>query len=202
MIAFLRGELAHIGKDSIVVDVNGVGYQVMVSARHLDELPRLGETVRVFTHLVHREDAMLLFGFAALDERELFLLLTSVSGIGAKTALGVLSALSVSEVVTAVVGDNPRRLAQAPGVGKKTAERIVLELREKLREWQPTRPTEGRAARRPAAEAAGGTVDEAELALLALGYDEDEIADVLDRVGSSGDVEETLRRALEALSGV
>jgi Holliday junction DNA helicase RuvA len=202
MISYLNGELAHVSKDSVVIDVGGVGYQVMVSQRHLDELPGVGEPLRIFTHLVHREDAMLLFGFPAHDERELFLLLTSVSGIGAKTAMGVLSALSVSEIVTSVVTDNPRRLSQAPGVGKKTAERIVLELREKLQEWQPSRTTESRRARRPAQEAEVGPWQEAELALLALGYDEDEIVDVLHKVGAGADVEETLRRALESLSGV
>ena len=100
MIASLRGLVQHLFKDNVVVDVNGVGYQVFLSQRHLAELPGLGEQVQLYTHLVHREDAMLLFGFPSLEERELFLLLNSVSGIGAKTALGVLSALSVPDVVT------------------------------------------------------------------------------------------------------
>ena len=200
MIAFLKGELAHIGKDAAVIDVAGVGYQVQVSQRHLAELPAIGSPVKVFTHLVHREDAMLLFGFVSLEERELFLLLTSVSGVGAKTALGVLSALTVPDVVTAVVGDNPRRLAQAPGIGKKTAERIVLELREKLQEWQTQRPMPAGAGRGAAAMVSRD--DEATLALLALGYGEDEVDAALARVGQAGDVEEVLRRALEFLSGV
>jgi Holliday junction DNA helicase RuvA len=198
MIASVRGEVAHLGKDNVVVDVNGVGYQVYVSQRHLSELPNVGEAVKIFTHLVHREDAMLLFGFASLDERELFLLLNSVSGIGAKTALGVLSALSVSDVVTAVVGNAPARLAKAPGVGKKTAERIVLALREKLQEWQPVRSATP-SARRAAVMA--NEPDEVEAALLALGYAEDEIAEALEAVGPSADVEDPLRRTLAHLSG-
>jgi Holliday junction DNA helicase RuvA len=196
MIASLRGEVLHFGKDYVVIDVNGVGYQVGVSQRHLAELPE-GETVRIWTHLVHREDAMLLFGFPSLEERELFLLLNSVSGIGAKTALGVLSALSVPDVVTAVVGNAPARLAKAPGVGKKTAERIVLELREKLQEWQPTRTAV--AARRAVGPA--NEPNEVESALLALGYDEEEIEEALGTVGVGSDVEDTLRRALAHLSG-
>jgi holliday junction DNA helicase RuvA len=198
MIASLRGEVQHLGKDSVVLDVGGVGYQVYLSQRHLAEMPDIGEPARLFTHLVHREDAMLLFGFPSLDERELFLLLNSVSGIGAKTALGVLSVLSVSDVVTAVVGNAPARLAKAPGVGKKTAERIVLELREKLQEWQPARH-----AATPARRAAGPAdePDEVESALLALGYAEDEIEEAMAAVGPSADVEDTLRRALSHLSG-
>lgn len=199
MIASLQGSVLHLGKDYVVVDVNGVGYQVGVSQRHLAELPGEGETVRIWTHLVHREDAMLLYGFPSLEERELFLLLNSVSGIGAKTALGVLSALSVPDVVTAVVGNAPARLAKAPGVGKKTAERIVLELREKLQEWQPTRTAGAGAARRAVGVAAEPS--EVESALLALGYDEEEIEEALGTVGAGGDVEETLRRALAHLSG-
>lgn len=197
MIASLRGELAHVGKDTAVVDVHGVGYQVLLSQRHLAELPELGSEVRLHTHLVHREDAMLLIGFPSLEERELFLLLNSVSGVGAKTALGVLSALSVPEVVAAVVGDDPKRLARAPGVGKKTAERIVLELREKLQEWQPQREA-GAPTRRSSVPSAAA--DETELALYALGYAEDEVAEALDAVGRGGNVEDTLRKALAHLS--
>lgn len=198
MIAMLRGLVAHLGKDWAIIDVHGVGYQVQLSLRHLDALPGLGGEVTIFTHLVHREDAMLLVGFPSLEERELFLLLNGVSGIGAKTALAILSAMDVPDVVTAVVGQNPARLAKAPGVGKKTAERIVLELREKLQEWQPRREGVAPSPRRGAPAAA--EADETELALLALGYDEDEIAEALARVAPGGDVEETLRRALAYLS--
>jgi Holliday junction DNA helicase RuvA len=198
MIASLRGELIHTGKDAVIVDVGGVGYQVMISRRHLDDLPAVGAEVRLFTHLVHREDAMLLIGFPNLEERELFLLLTGVSGIGAKTAIGVLSALTVPEIVAAVVGNDPRRLFMAPGVGKKTAERIVLELREKLQEWQPQREPVGSGARRAAVPVA--EADETALALYALGYSEDEVRTALREVGDGPNVEETLRRALAYLS--
>lgn len=197
MIAFLRGELAHAGHDAIVLDVGGVGYQVYVSARHLAELPAVGATLRVFTHLVHREDAMLLFGFPSLEERELFLLLNSVSGIGAKTAMGVLSALSVPEIVAAVVGNNPKRLSSAPGVGKKTAERIVLELREKLAEWQPARV----AGSAPSRGAALTESDELTAALLALGYGDEDVASALEHVHAAKDPEDALRQALTYLSG-
>jgi Holliday junction DNA helicase RuvA len=203
MIASLRGELAHVGKDTLVVDVNGVGYLVLASQRHLAELPAIGEPVKVHTHLVVREDAMTLVGFPSPEERELFLLLHGVSGIGAKTALGVLSALTVPEVVAAVVGQDPKRLARAPGVGKKTAERIVLELREKLEEWRPERFGVDLAAARAGARAGsptGAAMGEAELALLALGYGEDEAAEAIAQAGPAGSVEDTLRAALAYLS--
>ncbi|MDB5098823.1 MAG: Holliday junction helicase RuvA [Cyanobacteria bacterium RYN_339] len=200
MIASLRGELAHVGKDTAVVDVNGVGYQVLLSQRHLNELPPVGEPVRLHTHLVHREDAMILIGFPSLEERELFLLLTGVSSVGAKTALGVLSALTVPDVVAAVVGNDPRALARAPGVGKKTAERIVLELREKLREWEPSREALPTGTRRVAAALPSAEASETELALYALGYTEDEVYEALKAVGEMGSVEDTLRRALAYLS--
>jgi Holliday junction DNA helicase RuvA len=198
MIAFLRGEVAHVGLDAVTLDVGGVGYQVFLSKRHLAELPGLGAVLRIFTHLVHREDAMLLYGFSSLDERELFLMLLSVSGVGAKTALGVLSALTVGDVVAAVVGNNPRSLAKAPGIGKKSAERIVLELREKLAAWRSERSDE---PARGGSISLSGAAGEVESALAALGYTEDEITQALDRLDVTSDVEDTLRRALALLSG-
>jgi Holliday junction DNA helicase RuvA len=200
VIASLRGAVLHVGKDAAIVDVGGVGYQVLLSARHLGALPALGEPVVVHTHLVVREDALTLVGFPSPDERELFLLLHGVSGVGAKTALGVLSALSVPEVVAAVVSQDPRALARAPGVGKKTAERIILELREKLAAWRPAEAAGlVGGVRRPAA-GAGGPMDEAVLALLALGYGEDEAAEAIGAAPPGGSVEETIRAALAHLS--
>ncbi|MEB3196389.1 MAG: Holliday junction branch migration protein RuvA [Candidatus Sericytochromatia bacterium] len=200
MIASLHGDLLHVGKDSAVIEVAGVGYHVLISARHAAAMPSPGQRVRVFTHLLVREDALVLVGFPSAEERELFLLLHGVSGVGAKTALGVLSALTVSEVVAAVVSQEPRLLAKAPGVGKKTAERIILELREKLAAWRPVEAV-GLAgvARRPLGGVAG-PMDEAVLALLALGYDEHEAAEAIAAAAGGGTVEETIRTALAHLS--
>lgn len=200
MIASLRGSLLHAGKDAAIVDVGGVGYQVLLSARHLAALPALGEPVLVHTHLVVREDALILVGFPSPDERELFLLLHGVSGVGAKTAMGVLSALSVPEVVAAVVAQDPRLLAKAPGVGKKTAERIILELREKLAAWRPALDGLPVAAGRRLPAAPGSPSDEALLALLALGYGEEEAAEAIATAPAGAGVEETIRGALAQLS--
>ena len=200
MIASLRGALMHVGKDQALVEVGGVGYAVLLSQRHLGALPAIGVEVLVHTHMIVREDAIFLVGFPSPEERELFHLLHGVSGVGAKIALGVLSALTVPEVVTAVVGNEPKWLAKAPGVGKKTAERIVLELREKLEEWRPEHAAGVTGSARRPATSPGAVFGEAELALLALGYGEDEASAAIAQAPTGGSVEETIRSALGYLS--
>ena len=132
MISRLTGKLVEKTPPQIVIDVNGVGYEADVSMQTFYNLPPLGETVQVFTQLVVREDAHLLFGFATAEERKTFRQLIKVSGIGAKTALGILSAMTADELAQAVAEEDVKRLSSAPGIGKKTAERMVLELRGKL----------------------------------------------------------------------
>ncbi len=132
MISRLRGTLIDKTPPQIVIDVNGVGYEVDVSMQTFYALPALGETVQLYTQLVVREDAHLLFGFADLAERATFRQLVKVSGIGAKTALGILSALSSDDLAAAIASEDVKKLSSAPSVGKKTAERMILELRGKL----------------------------------------------------------------------
>ncbi|MEZ0372264.1 MAG: Holliday junction branch migration protein RuvA, partial [Candidatus Sericytochromatia bacterium] len=134
MIAFLAGKLASLGRDSVVVDVQGVGFEARISERTRQTLlaQNLGDAIELITHLIVREDGMELFGFANQQEKELFLLLTKVSSVGPRTALNVFSALSLEDIVRAIVGNQPKVLSSAPGIGAKTAQRIILELREKL----------------------------------------------------------------------
>ena len=132
MIGRLKGILVEKNPPQAVIDVNGVGYEVDVSMQTFYRLPATGEAVQLYTQLVVREDAHLLFGFATADERATFRQLVKVSGIGAKTALGILSAMSADELAQAVAEEDVKRLSSAPGIGKKTAERMVLELRGKL----------------------------------------------------------------------
>ena len=132
MIGRLRGCLVEKLPPQVVIDVNGVGYEVDVSMQTFYALPALGETVQLYTQLVVREDAHLLFGFADLAERVTFRQLVKVSGIGAKTALGILSALSPDDLAAAIASEDVKKLSSAPSVGKKTAERMILELRGKL----------------------------------------------------------------------
>ena len=132
MISRLTGKLIEKNPPQVVIDVNGVGYEADVSMQTFYNLPSVGETVHLYTQLVVREDAHLLFGFASAEERATFRQLVKVSGIGAKTALGILSAMNADELAQAIAEEDVKRLSSAPGIGKKTAERMVLELRGKL----------------------------------------------------------------------
>ena len=132
MIGRLSGTLVEKNPPQILLEVSGVGYEVDVPMSTFYNLPPVGESVILFTHLVVREDAHLLFGFASENERRAFRQLVKISGIGARTALSVLSGLSVAELAQAVSLQEPGRLTRIPGIGKKTAERLLLELKDKL----------------------------------------------------------------------
>jgi Holliday junction DNA helicase RuvA len=132
MIALLEGKVAVRRADHVVVSCQGVGYRLAVSAETLRHVPRVGEAISLFTHLIVRDDALLLYGFATEEERDLFLLLIGVQAVGPKMALAVLSGGPPREVLGAVAAGDTARLQAAPGIGKRTAERIVVELREKV----------------------------------------------------------------------
>lgn len=191
MISRLSGRLVEKAPPQIVIDVNGVGYEVDVSMQTFYLLPPLGETVQLYTQLVVREDAHLLFGFATAAERTTFRRLVKVSGIGAKTALGILSAMSADELAQAVAQEDVKRLSSAPGIGKKTAERMVLELRGKL-------VPENTAAGLPA-PAADNETDDIVSTLLALGYNEREAKAAVKGIPAGTDVGEGVRLALKNL---
>ena len=192
MISRLTGKLIEKTPPQIVIDVNGVGYEADVSMQTFYNLPPLGETVQVFTQLVVREDAHLLFGFATAEERKTFRQLIKVSGIGAKTALGILSAMTADELAQAVAEEDVKRLSSAPGIGKKTAERMVLELRGKL---VAHTVTDGLFADAPAADETEDIVS----TLLALGYSEREAKAAVKGVPKGTDVGEGVRLALKNL---
>jgi len=152
----------------VVVDVNGVGYEALIPLSSFDKLPQPGETVKLLTQLVIREDAHILYGFASAAERDLFrLLVNSVSGIGPKTALNILSGISVTAFRGAVAGGDVKALSQISGVGKKTAERIIVELRDKI--GPATAGWEAASAQR-ALSPDDQKVNDAVLALMALGF--------------------------------
>jgi Holliday junction DNA helicase RuvA len=167
MITFLDGKLTSALPTQAIVEVNGVGYEVFIPLSSYDKLPAVGQPIRILTHLVVREDAHVLYGFMTPPERDLFrLLVNNVSGIGPKLALAVLSGMSVTNFKSAVVNSDVVALSKISGLGKKTAERIVLELKDKV----------GVAAAWEAASAMHGPTPELEraneavLALIALGY--------------------------------
>ena len=167
MITFVAGKLVAALPTQAVVDVGGVGYEVLIPLSSYDRLPAVGQAVQVLTHLHVREDAHILYGFMSIAERDLFrLLVNNVSGIGPKLALAVLSGMSVTSFKAAVVNGDVASLSKISGLGKKTAERIVLELKDKVgvaAAWEAASATH---APTPEAEQA----NEAVLALIALGY--------------------------------
>ena len=192
MISRLTGKLVEKNPPQIVIDVNGVGYEADVSMQTFYNLPPVGESVQLFTQLIIREDAHLLFGFATAEERKTFRQLIKVSGIGAKTALGILSAMTADELARAVAEEDVKRLSSAPGIGKKTAERMVLELRGKL---VAHTVTDGLFAAAPAAEETEDIVS----TLLALGYSEREAKAAVKGIPKGTDVGEGVRLALKNL---
>lgn len=192
MISRLTGKLIEKTPPQIVIDVNGVGYEADVSMQTFYNLPPLGETVQVFTQLVVREDAHLLFGFATAEERKTFRQLIKVSGIGAKTALGILSAMTADELAQAVAEEDVKRLSSAPGIGKKTAERMVLELRGKLITHTVT---DGLFV----APSENDETNDIVSTLLALGYSEREAKAAVKGIPKGTDVGEGVRLALKNL---
>ena len=162
MIAHLKGALEHVYDKSVVVDVSGVGYLVYVSPATLGRLPAVGSDVKIFTYMQISENNQSLHGFLTQEEVRLFTLLISVSGIGPKVATGILGTLNPSQIMMAIVADDAIALSKAPGVGKKTAQRLVLELRDKIKSEDTII--------QPAQASGGGAKNDAMDALLALGY--------------------------------
>lgn len=206
MIGYLKGTIASIQKTSnrviLTLDVNHVGYDVQVVPRVLQQLPAIGESVQIFTHLHLREDQVTLFGFSSAAERDLFRQLVSVSGIGPQLAVALLDTLGLQELVQAIVTGNTRALARTSGVGSKTAERIALELRTKLAEWRQ----EAGVITTPSAAPVLSIQEDVEMTLLALGYSNREISQALEAVGQSttlskrDNAEEWIRAAIAWLS--
>jgi Holliday junction DNA helicase RuvA len=192
VIGSLDGTVAHVGADSLILEVGGVGYLVSVPARLLAEVGRVGERVKLYTHTYVREDALGLFGFRGLEELELFQLLMSVKGIGPKMALGVLSQADARSLKRAVFREDRALLATVPGIGPKTAARMVLELRDKLKDEVLATP--GGATAGPAA----GAVEAAVRTLIALGYREAEARSALAGIEAES-LETAVAGALRAL---
>ncbi|MCD6705379.1 MAG: Holliday junction branch migration protein RuvA [Thiobacillus sp.] len=189
MIGRITGTLAAKQPPQVLVDCNGVGYEIDVPMSTFYNLPALGEKISLLTHLAIREDAHLLYGFCSEIERMAFRELLKVSGIGAKTALSVLSGLSVNDLSAAIAAQEIGRIVKVPGIGKKTAERLLLELKG--------RPVFAGAI---ADTAAGGVSDDVRQALLALGYNERETTDAVRQLPPDLTVGEAIRLALKLLS--
>jgi Holliday junction DNA helicase RuvA len=198
MITFLRGKLVDAVPTQVTIDVHGVGYAVLIPLSSFDKLPAAGQEVSILTHLAVREDAHVLYGFMTTAEREMFrLLINNVSGIGPKIALNVLSGMNVVALRGAVANSDIKSLSQISGVGKKTAERIVVELKDKI---GPAGAWEASSAQRALSDADQKTRD-AILALVALGFKQNEAYDsvraAMAALGSEATVENIVRACLK-----
>ena len=204
MIAYLSGKLLDKQATSVIVETNGVGYEVTIPLSTFYELGDVGSDVslRIYTHV--REDALQLFGFKTARERELYLKLISVQGIGAKSGISMLSGMSADEIVTAIRTDNLARLTSIPGVGRKTAERLVIELRDKLNEFTAQSTQEKIAAGTSTSELPADAVfDDALSALVNLGYQRNAAEKALKQAvkeGTEMSVQKLLRKSLQLLA--
>jgi holliday junction DNA helicase RuvA len=195
MIGRITGILLEKNPPQITVDAGGIGYEIDVPMSTFYNLPAASERVSLHTHLVVREDAHLLFGFLTEDERAMFRQLLKISGVGARTALAILSGLSVGEIAQAVVMQDAGRLVKIPGIGKKTAERLLLELKDRL----PKTQLSGAAKVGAGATAPDATSDILN-ALLALGYNEREALGAMKQLPPDASVSDGIRQALKLLS--
>jgi Holliday junction DNA helicase RuvA len=197
MITRIRGKLIHAGLTSIVVDVGGVGYEILISLATHSMLPRVGSDIEILTHLHHKDDSMVLFGFMTEEERELFRMLIGVSGIGPKGAIGILSGISAEDFKSAIARGDEKMLKTVSGIGPKTASRLIVELKERIglapayqafsREAEPTEEQK--------------RLYDAVLALIKLGYTQAAAHKALKRameeVGEETTVEEMVKKALK-----
>ena len=200
MIAFLRGQLIDKGTDAVIIDVQGVGYRATVSQTTLAALPEAGAEARLRIHTHVREDALALFGFSTEEEEQLFHMLTSVSGVGPKLAMSILSGMSPHELAYAIANDEVARLTKIGGVGKKTAERLVVELADKLKTSTLLLKPGLKTAPRTAKKADG---DDLVSALVNLGYRPAEAERAAAMVRDSqpeGDIGSLVRAALQVLT--
>jgi Holliday junction DNA helicase RuvA len=197
MITFLHGKLTEALPTQVTVDVNGVGYEVLIPLSSFDKLPQPGHDVKLLTQLIVREDAHTLYGFTSTAERELFrLLINNVSGIGPKTALNILSGMNAVTFRGAVANGDVKALSQISGVGKKTAERIVVELRDKIGAAGAWEASSAQRALSPADQ----KINDAMLALLALGFKQvdahNTVRQAQSALGAQATVEDLVRAAL------
>jgi Holliday junction DNA helicase RuvA len=205
MIGRITGVLLEKDNQQALIDVRGVAYEVLVPLSTFFSLPHPGEGVTLHTHFIVREDAQLLFGFLQEQERSLFRILIRINGVGPKLALAMLSGMEVADFVRCVHQDDVNALVKLPGVGKKTAERLIIEIKDKLKDWDGTSVTQG--DRAPARASREASYEEAETALINLGYKPQDAgravvaaAKILEESGQVPDSESLIRTALRNMS--
>jgi len=200
MIGRLRGILLNKQPPGLLIDVNGVGYEVEAPMSTFYQLPEVEQTVVLHTHMVVREDAQLLYGFASLEERALFRTLIKVNGVGAKLALTILSGISADDFVRCVRDEDAASLVRLPGIGKKTAERLIIEMRDRFKDWHGGDLDASSSGGMPTVQvkASDDPVKEALSALVALGYKPQEASRFINGLETEGQSsEEIIRAALQ-----
>lgn len=205
MISYIKGKIAAIEDDMLILEAGSIGYNIRLSLSTIAQLPPAGADVKIFTYLNVREDAMNLFGFISRDDLNVFKLLIGINGIGPKVALGIQSALSSDELRFAVLSDDVKTISKAPGIGPKTAQRVVMELKDKMKLEDAFENLQGSSDAGMAAAGTAGAGDaknEAVQALVALGYSGAEALKALKQaeINESMDAEMILKAALKKLS--
>ena len=202
MYSYIKGELAEINTDHIVIDVNGIGYMIYISSQALDYLPAIGETIKVHTYLYMREDAMILYGFLTKDELEIFKVLIAVSGICPKGGLAILATLSADDLRVAVLSGDSKAIAKAPGVGSKTAQRVIIDLKDKLSLEDAFEKKLEHENEKINIASNSQVKNDAVMALNALGYSSSESLKAVSKVEITEeiDVEDVLKAALKHMS--
>lgn len=202
MISYVKGELTETGTDSVVVEAGGIGYQIFVPSSILSELPPIGETVKIYTYFQVREDAMQLFGFLHRDDLEVFRMLIGVSGIGPKGALAILSGITPDDLRFAVISGDDKAIAKAPGIGRKTAQKVILELKDRMSLEDAFEKKSEHIAVASENAGAAGAAGEAVEALTALGYSATDALRAVRAVAGAEqmDVESLLKEALARMA--
>lgn len=201
MLAYIKGSLEIKNNDYIVIDVGGLGYKVNMSKKALESVGNIGDKIKVYTYYRVREDDISIFGFNTNEELRMFELLLSVSGIGAKVALTILSNIEITEFALAVITDDVSKIVKIPGIGKKSAQRIILELKDKLKAQELAEAEEQGETKESKQEKNNEAEEEAIAALQILGYGKKEIEKAFEKLANKNvSVEELIKKGLTILS--
>lgn len=206
MISYIKGELTEVSEEGIIVETNGMGYEIRMPLSQLDDLPRVGSDIKVYTYLHVREDVVGLFGFLNSDDLKVFKLLITVNGIGPKGALGILSAITPDDLRFAVLSDDVKTISKAPGIGSKTASKLIIELKDKLKledafEQKLMNQIEGQTTLKNTGSHIADIRNEAIQALVVLGYSNTDAAKVVRKIEITEDMtsEDILKKSLKSL---
>ena len=201
MLAYIKGSLEIKNNDYIVIDVGGLGYKVNMSQKAIESVGNIGDKIKVYTYYRVREDDISIFGFNTNEELRMFELLLSVSGVGAKVALTILSNIEITEFALAVITDDVNKIVKIPGIGKKSAQRIILELKDKLKAQELAEEEEKGESKTIIKEKNSEAIEEAISALQILGYGKKEIEKAFEKLANKNvSVEELIKKGLTILS--